>query len=190
MRRFATGWLRTLAAAGFMAVVLSGCSGLPVNAPSLDDALGPPSPTSGWSGTPEFISTVPSLATKLPTTGLKSSAGINGSIGGTVTCGRFRVRIPAGAFSGKGTVTMTVADTAVAQVDLTISPSNLNNFKVPVALSYNTTGLGLTYPVVIYWYDSQRRLWVGLNTNVDAVTSLPTVSLTHFSKYGAGKAGW
>lgn len=189
MKRFATGWMQTLAAAGFMAVVLSGCGGLPLNAPSLD-ALGPPAATTGWSGTPDFISTVPALGAKLPTTGLSASAGINGSIGGTVTCGRFRVRIPAGAFSGKGTVTMTVADTAVAVVSLSISPSNLNNFKIPAALSYNPTGLGLTDPVVIYWYDSQRRVWVSLATGVDVSTGLPTVLLTHFSQYGAGKAGW
>ncbi len=189
MRRFATGWIRTLAAAGVMAVVLSGCGGLPLNAPSLD-ALGAPAPTSGWSGTPEFISTVPALGAKLPTTGLSSSAGINGLVGGSVSCGRFRVKIPAGAFSGTGTVTMTVADTAVAVVALNISPSSLNNFKVPVALSYNPTGLNLADPVVIYWYDSTRRAWVSLSTNVDVATGLPTVLLTHFSTYGAGKAGW
>jgi len=189
MKRFATGWIRTLAAAGFMAVVLSGCGGLPLNAPSLD-SLGAPAPTSGWSGTPEFISTVPALGAKLPTTGLSSSAGISGSTGGTVTCGRFRVKIPAGAFSGKGTVTMTVADTAVAVVSLSISPGSLNNFKIPVALSYNPTGLNLSYPVVIYWYDSTRKVWVSLATGVDVATGLPTVLLTHFSNYGAGKAGW
>lgn len=189
MRRFATGWIRTLAATGFMAVVLSGCGGLPLNAPSLD-ALGPPAPTTGWSGTPDFISTVPASAAKLPITGLSASAGINGLLGGNLSCGRFRVRIPAGAFSGTGTVTMTVADTGTAVVSLSISPSNLNNFKVPAALSYDPTGLGVTDPVVIYWYDSQRRTWVSLGTSIDLATGLPTVLLTHFSTYGAGKAGW
>jgi hypothetical protein len=189
MRRFATGWIRTLTAAGFMAIVLSGCGGLPLNAPDLD-ALGPPAPTSGWSGTPDFITTVPASGPKLPTTGLSASRGINGLLGGSLSCGRFRVSIPAGAFSGTGTVTMTVADTSVAVVALTISPNNLNNFKVPAALSYDPAGLGLMDPVVIYWYDSQRRTWVSLATDVDVATSLPTVYLTHFSNYGAGKAGW
>jgi hypothetical protein len=189
MRRFATAWLRTLAAAGFTAVVLSGCGGLPLNAPDMD-ALVAPGPTTGWTGTPEFISTVPASAAKLPITGLSSSAGINGLVGGSVTCGRFRVRLPAGAFSGVGTVTMTVADTGTAVVALSISPSNLNNFKIPAALSYDPTGLGLTDPVVIYWYDTQRKVWVSLATSVDLATGLPTVLLTHFSSYGAGKAGW
>jgi len=190
MRRFAAGWLRTLAAAGFVAVVLSGCGGLPLNAPSLGDALAPPGPTTGWSGTPGFISTVPTLAAKLPITGLSSSRGINGLLGGSLSCGRFRVTIPAGAFSGTGTVTMTVADTGTAVVALSISPSNLNNFKLPAVLSFDPTGLGLTYPVVIYWYDTQRKVWVSLATGVDVATGLPTVLLTHFSTYGAGKAGW
>ena len=114
---------------------------------------------------------------------------VNGSRGASLQCGRFSLSVPAGAFSGTGTVTMTLTDNTLAVVDLEISPASLNQFGRPVRLTYNTSGLspaGGRY--TIYWYNPATGTWVDLNAKTDRTTA--SVSLQHFSKYRAGKAGW
>jgi len=85
-------------------------------------------------------------------------------------------------------VTMTMDDTTLAVVDLSIAPRRLNGFAVPVELSYDPRGLALTSPVTIFWLDS--KTWVDLGAAPQQGTGLPTADLQHFSKYAAGKAGW
>ena len=194
-RNLVTGWIRTLALAGSVALSLSGCGEAPPTAPAPGSA--------GLGGTPQLLSVAggPVSFVRVPDgdalnaaaagpTALTSSTSINSQLGGSLACGRFIVTIPPGALAGTGTVSMRMSDPTLAFVDLTITPNTLNDFKVPVLLTYNTTGLALTDPVTIYWYDSSRKRWVDLSARIDSKTGLPTVSLRHFSPYGAGKAGW
>jgi hypothetical protein len=197
MRRTSTTrWMRLAMTA--LALALAGCGETPVTGPTqpLSQGAGTAAPVlvsvSGGTGTfvPAPTQETVLAAGSLSLTGLTSSVSINGALGGRLTCGRFAVSVPAGAFAGTGTVTMRMSDSTVAVVDLGITPTTLNNFKTAVDLSYNPTGLGLTDPISIYWYDSNKKVWVDLVAKVDSKTGLPTVHLKHFSPYGAGKAGW
>ncbi len=135
-------------------------------------------------GTPVLDATSASRA-------LTSSVDIDGAVGGALRCGRFVLKVPPGAFDGKGTVTMKVPDSELAFVDLSISPSTLNQFKTGVALSYDPTGLNLTDALTIYWYNTGTQDWVDLHARTNlSPTGYPTVLLNHFSPYGGGKAGW
>lgn len=190
-----TRWLAS-AVAG-LALALSGCGEVPSTAPA-------PTPSDGMassspeilrlSGTTAYFGPAPNMevqaAGSVNASATTASLKVNGSVGGRLSCGRFTVVVPPNSFSGTGTVSMSLRDTTVAVVDLNITPATLNNFKSPVALSYDPSGLGLTDPVTIYFYDSNRRVWIDLLARVDSKTGLPTVQLKHFSPYGAGKAGW
>jgi hypothetical protein len=190
-------WIASAMAAGAAALVLAGC-GEPPTAPA------PPEPGSA-SGSPSVLfvgadgsfsyvdATTDALLAgsrggSAPSRSLTTTAKVDGGVGGKLSCGRFVVTVPPGAFSGTGTVSMTLADSALAVVDLSISPNALNRFAVPVQLSYDPRGLALVSPVTIFWLDHTK--WVGLPTRPQLGTGFPTADLQHFSKYSAGKAGW
>lgn len=183
-----TRWIRNALLA--LGLALAGCGETPITAPG-PDAGAAPQLIALSDGATAFVAPpdMTALASGTMTqAGVTSSATINGAVGGRLTCGRFAVTVLPGTFSGTGTVTMTMPDPTVSVVDLSISPSTLNSFKVAVALSYDPSGLALTAPVTIYWFDGKK--WVDLVAKADSKTGLPTVSLKHFSPYGAGKAGW
>lgn len=143
---------------------------------------------------------------------LTTSGTVEGLAGGWLQCGRFLLAIPAGAFDGTGTITMTMPDSTAMVVDLTIAPEALNQFAAPVLLSLKTTDAQvLPDSLAIYWYDPAVSKWVDMPTETnltaakDCLYSLSSgsgtgplssndsgisASLTHFSKYSAGKAGW
>src|SRR5262245_39970970 len=58
-----------------------------------------------------------------------------GSLGGSLTNGRWRVEIPANAVDGNGTVTLGVASSTAPSCQLEISPATLNHFSKPVTLT-------------------------------------------------------
>jgi hypothetical protein len=137
---------------------------------------------------------------------------VEGRAGGWLQCGRFLLAIPAGAFDGTGTITMSMPDSTEMFVDLTIAPEELNHFAAPVLLSLKTTDAKvLADSLAIYWFDPSASKWVDVPTEksltaaTDCLTTLNggidsgplssndsglSASLTHFSKYSAGKAGW
>lgn len=120
-----------------------------------------------------------------------SSAKIDGNRGGTVTCGRFTVIVPPGAFVGPATITVSVADPTVLICDLSIAPQAANKFKVPVQLVTDLSNLNVSPGnQTIYWYNPTQNLWVDMDAAPDASAKTVTANLNHFSKYGAGKAGW
>ena len=187
-------WLARAAAATAAALVLAGCGTTTMGPAAQAPGASAPELVSQSGGTGTFVP-APVLDQEgalasgtLSLAAVTSSATLNGAVGGQLTCGRFAVNVLPGAFVGTGTVTMTMRDPTVAIVDLSIAPSVLNDFKVAVDLSYDPTGLGLTSPVTIYWFDGKK--WVDLVAKPDSKTGFPTVHLKHFSPYGAGKAGW
>lgn len=137
----------------------------------------------------------PSLASPSPRP-VSSSKAIEGCRGGTVTAGRFTVKLPPGAFLGVATVTVSMPDSSVMICDLTITAgpgcNAENRFDVPVDLTADVSAPGLAdaSEVTMYWYDPDRDLWVDLFVESRHSGSEVTTSLHHFSKYGAGKAGW
>jgi hypothetical protein len=155
----------------------------------------PPDPSASAAGSLEPLPVVQKLVT---------SAEIDGSVGGRMQCGRFRLAVPAGAFEGKGTVTMTMEDETVMVVDVEITPVELNQFEIPISLALDTSGADVSTDVVsIYWYDPENKTWVEMSCDKD-LSNDPEVqdpllqtetrglvtTLSHFSRYSGGKAGW
>lgn len=120
-----------------------------------------------------------------------SSAEIDGSVGGSLQAGRWTVVVPPGAFSGVGTVTLTVPDRTAIACELDIKPGSLNKFVTPVLLSFSTQGLNVDpAALTLYWYDPQTKTWVDVHGTGDSGKQTVTAPLWHFSIYKAGKAGW
>jgi hypothetical protein len=151
--------------------------------------VAPPDPAAGGSPGPAAVS---------------MSAKIDGSTGGRLTCGRFILAVPAGAYAGVGTITMSMADSTVMVLDVHIDPDSLNAFALPVSVALSTQGAAVDPDSLsIYWWDPQNESWVGMacDTNLEdnpeiqdpqsttAERGLLT-PLEHFSRYGGGKAGW
>src|SRR5206468_1864662 len=98
----------------------------------------------------------PAGVTGLP---LLATGIINGLVGGTVQVGPWKVLIPAGAFSGTGTVTISIPDPTVAQCDLNISPAALKSFKVPATLFCTFKSTTDAQASDIYWWDPGAKVW-------------------------------
>lgn len=211
-----------LAAAALVAGV-EGCGDNPV-APRPEEAgvSGPPllvvqpDGSSGYAQAGALTVT----ATPEPTDrALKVSKEIDGSKGGWVRCGRFLLAVSAGAFDTVGTITMTMPDSTLMFVDLSIEPARLNGFKAPVYLVANTTGTDVPCDsLAIYWNDPKTASWTDVTTDKNVTSAMGCVQdvesslswvagsddsfdtnsapygitsvLPHFSRYAAGKAGW
>jgi len=201
------GWLKapalTLLAA--IGLALSGCSQSPLSPenPAQGGGTGlnsvtPPIVSFAADGTVDYVvapvdttDNPVNLAGALPTS-LKSTANVDGGRGGMVRVGRFSVKIPAGAFSGAATVTMSMPDSNVMICDLSITPSSANKFRYPAQLTADFSSSAMTdvSTLTTYWYDPTRITWVNLSARSRISGSTVTTALEHFSKYGSGKAGW
>ena len=156
-------------------------------------------PPASWSNPADGLTEPGSAASQV-----QNTEQIDGSVGGKMRCGRFYLMVPAGAFDGTGAITMSMPDSTVMVCDLAISPSELNGFHKPVQLALCTNDSSApTDTLTMYWYDPDRKQWVdlgcdkNLSSNPDYTAApYPTnmagvsTSLSHFSRYGGGKAGW
>lgn len=122
---------------------------------------------------------------------------IVGSLGGSVTNGRWRIDVPPNAIEGNAAVSVAVVDASSPNVDLDILPASKNHFSVPVRVSAMCSNVPTaelrTY--VIKWYNPATRKWVDVpGSTVDLSTKTVSAPLQHFSKYCVGpaqtKAGW
>jgi hypothetical protein len=173
-----------------VAMLAWSCSSLPT-APTPDPA---PAPTSS---TPAFVRVAAGTATPFGATGTVNSVSkdVDGAKGGSFSYGNFKLVVPAGAFAGKATLTITVPDPSVMRCALSISPPEANAFAVPVLLVSDcskATNLN-TLAMQTLWYDELNSVWVvvpGSTVNASALTI--TTPLAHFSEYGVvdSKAGW
>ena len=161
-----------------MALIV-GCSSSP---------LGPGQPTAPSQG----LSTDPSgsNAGLLSSTTKVVSATIDGLLGGFIKNGDWTVKIPAGAFTGIGVITVTVPDASVRKCDLQIFPSLLNSFRVPVTLSYRELTTADAQTDVMMWWDPSAKAWKVIPSAANLATLTRDAPLSHFSTYGCGKAGW
>ncbi len=194
-----------LAALVGVGLALAGCGQAPLGPSSIATggglggiSLTPPIVTLASNGTVDYVwapvgaAVVPSvsLASALPRS-VSASAKLDGSKGGTVRAGRFRVALPPGAFSGFATVTVSVADTTVMICDLSISPQSANKFAYPALLITDYSGTTVDVSTVTtYWYDPTQLLWVSLSGRSNVSGTTVVTSLDHFSTYASGKAGW
>jgi len=101
------------------------------------------------------------------------------------------VRVPRGAFSGTGTVTVTVDASDPATVGLDVQPASLNQFCVPVQLRYGVKTTSQALSLQIEWWNPSRRSWQAINSQADLSDVARVSSLSHFSLYRCRpKAGW
>lgn len=120
-----------------------------------------------------------------------------GSVGGSLTNGRWRVDIPAGAFDGTATVGVGVRASDSPRVELEITPADKNGFLKPVRLTVNCSSVP-TYELrnyVIFWFNPVTNAWEPMpNSTVDLTRKTVSAPLQHFSSYAVGpnggKAGW
>lgn len=200
-----------------MVAALSGCGNSPVG-PATGGGGDPnpiqtgpdilvvhPDGTTSWTqlppgGGPNPAGSVPGTSDKR----LEVAGQVDGDVGGSLQCGRFYLMVPPGAFNGPGSITMSMVDSTVMVVDVEIFPNGLNNFIRPVHLALSTNDTDCTADTLsIYWHDPDKNEWVGMETDKDLSDNPETsgapcpanmrgvmTSLSHFSRYSGGKAGW
>jgi len=120
-----------------------------------------------------------------------------GSIGGSLSNGRWRVDIPPNAVAGNGTVSLGVSSSTSPSCQLGISPSSLNQFSKPVTLTASCAGVSSQdlQNYVIFWYNPGTGTWVPVDgSKVDLTAKTVSAPLLHFSTYSVGprdsKASW
>lgn len=117
---------------------------------------------------------------------------IVGSLGGSLTNGRWRVDVPPNAVSGTATISIGVASLTSPSCQLGITPDSLNHFAVPVKLTVDCSSVPLDQlqNYVIYWYDPSTGIWTPVaNSTVDLQAKTVSAPLQHFSQYSVGPTG-
>jgi hypothetical protein len=116
-----------------------------------------------------------------------------GSLGGSLTNGRWRVDVPAGAVDGDATVTLGVPTTTSDNCQLEILPTTKNHFATPARLTVTCPGVpsSALSNYTIFWLDPATRKWVPVESTVDLNAKTVSAPLQHFSTYCVGsKASW
>jgi hypothetical protein len=120
-----------------------------------------------------------------------------GSIGGSLTNGRWRVDVPPNAIQGNASVSVGVRNLTAPDCELGIAPASLNHFSVPVRLTVDCSAVPSSdlAGYVIFWFNPATNQWVPVQgSQVDLVHKTVSAPLQHFSKYSVGpaggKAGW
>jgi len=122
---------------------------------------------------------------------------IVGSLGGSLTNGRWRVDVPAGAIDGNATISISVTGSQSSECQLDITPADRNHFSVPVTLTIDCSSVPSTElrNYVVFWFNPATNAWEAVaGSTVDLNTKTVSAPLHHFSRYSAGpadgKAGW
>ena len=159
------------------AALIVGCSNSPL-APERASAPNPAGSTSAAASNAGLLTATTKVV----------SVTINGLLGGVIKNGDWSVKIPAGAFSGIGVITVTVPDAGARVCDLRISPSLLNKFSVPVTLSCRSATAADAQADVTTWWNPSAREWKVIPSTANLTTLTRDAPLAHFSTYKCGKA--
>jgi len=115
---------------------------------------------------------------------------------GSITNGRWRLDVPAGAIAGSATVGIGVQTPTAFSCRLDILPMTLNHFATPVTVTANCRDIDKDKlkDWTIWWFDPAQNQWVRIPSNVDLTNGTVSAQLPHCSYYAAGpsggKAGW
>jgi len=120
-----------------------------------------------------------------------------GNIGGSLSNGRWRVDVPAGAVAGDATISLGVAGSTSPSCQLQISPIELNHFSVPAQLTVSCPGVSddQLRDYVIALYNPQMNRWTPVaGSTVNLTNRTVSAPLQHFSTYSVGpregRASW
>ena len=120
-----------------------------------------------------------------------------GSLGGSLTNGRWKVVVPPNAVEGNAAIALGVAGSDSPACQLEITPAEKNRFSVPVTLTASCKDISNTVlaSYVIRWWDPVKRVWVPVEgSRVDLANKTVSAPLSHFSTYSvgprSGRAGW
>jgi hypothetical protein len=166
-----------LLAAALGLVAASGCSRSPVG--TSESVI--QNPTFERAHPPGFSSTATA-----PITGSQT---IDGAVGGSLSVGSFRVDVPAGAFQGSATISITQNDPNVLVCDIGISPASANGFAVPVTIVSELPSSTAVNDQWL-WYDASVNGWRPISSQPNSATLELSSQLWHFSLYGIERAGW
>jgi hypothetical protein len=179
-----------------LTAAITGCSQLPTN-PATTSQASPGSIAAARSAeSAGLLSTAGSLLNGLATLIVRTLQ-LVGSVGGSLTNGRWRVVLPPDAVEGNVTIALAVPDATSPDCQLEIWPADRNHFSKPVTLIADCRNVSndrlRTY--IIYWYNPDTRKWVPVpGSTVDLTTKTVRAPLSHFSKYAVGpqggRAGW
>lgn len=189
--RLTRKFLATLVLFGLTTFTMFGCGRLPT-APT---ATSSPTSAGVHASSTGLLSTVGGVVDGLVGLVVRT-LNLVGSLGGSLTNGRWRVAIPAGAVNGNATVSLGVSSSTSSTCQLEILPSDQNHFQVPVTLTIDCRSVANDdlRNWVIYWFDPSTSQWVPVQgSQVNLTTKTVSAPLLHFSKYSAGpqtKAGW
>jgi len=190
MRSF-TRLARALILTGLVAVGIWGCGQLPT-APHAVESAATPAQSAQPAG---LISTVGSVVDVLVNL-IVRTLNLVGSLGGSLSNGRWRVTIPAGAVDGNATVSLGVPSLTSPQCQLEISSADKNHFSVPVTLTVDCRNLTTDQlrNSIMVWFNPTTKQWVPVEgSKVDLTAKTVSAPLLHFSQYAVApgtKAGW
>jgi hypothetical protein len=117
---------------------------------------------------------------------------VDGAVGGLLTRGSWSVLIPAGAFEGSATITMTTGASDPTLCQYEISPATKNGFSKPAIMTARIP-LGMSLATAhIEWYNPSTQTWVPVpGSSVNALTRTVSAPVWHFSDYRVnGRSGW
>ena len=121
---------------------------------------------------------------------------IDGSVGGSLSDGRWSVVVPPGAVGGTATIRIKISSSASSACQLDITPGTSNQFAVPVELTADCRMVPAEklQTFSIFWYDPSTSKWVPVASSVDLQNKTVSAPLQHFSNYAVGpldgRAGW
>ena len=138
-----------------------------------------------------------SLSTQTPSAGLISgllgvvTRTVNGVLGAVLNNGMWTAQVPAGAFTGSATITLSVPGSNPKTCQLDILPLSKNGFSRPVVLTAKI-GSSVTSDMRIECYDPGSQTWVPVpGSIVDLSKGTVSAPLSHFSLYRVGgRSGW
>jgi len=191
-------WLISLAVAAVAVGLATSCGRLPTDPMKTVQTANTPT-TVAAQGTVQSSSLIGDVGSLLGTVDhlLWKVLRIIGSLGGSLSNGRWRVDVPPNAVSGTATITLGVANATSPSCQLGITPDSSNHFAVPVKLTVNCSSVSADQlqKYAIFWYDPSTGIWTPVpNSTVDLQAKTVSAPLQHFSKYAVGstdgRAGW
>ena len=170
-----------LASAAVALIALAGCGASSLQAPRPQDIEVP---------TFEVAPRDSQMVDTTSTGALSGSMTVDGAKGGSLTVGSFRLDIPAGAFKGTATVTMTQDDPSVLLCDFAVSPSTANDFAVPATLTTKVPNKKALNDQMLS-FDPGRKAWQVTASVPDPNRLEIRSEHSHLSKHGPRpRAGW